>query len=678
MSAEFSLKIICSPDVNPFIPEESIKELELEFVPQVAERVLSLIRDENHPVLLVACLKPSEALVFDDFFRSYSPKKLMYSLSVFAEHDRGLEPLSRLENVGLVNIGKVSAIEFLFNIRNLRQNLIQRYTLQQQVVDENPDLLDQKGDQEALIRIGKALNIERDPDKLLRTILYLSKKITGADAGSIFLVEGEGVDKRLRFKYSHTFSKELEYEEFTIPIDTSSLAGYVAVTGENLNFPDVYELEPGGMFHFNSTFDKEHGYRTKSMLVTPMVNHLGNIIGVIQLINSKENFDKIVDYSGNEAYEIILERPEDFATYVVPFKKRYEDLMEAVAGQAAIALENSQMLRQIETQFEEFVKASVSAIESRDPATSGHSFRVARMSVAMAKAINNVKEGPLQDVIFTDENLKELEFACLLHDFGKVYVDLDVIMKAKKLYPKDYDYLNLRLAYLERSLELENLQQQMALLEDRGKGDLPVLRHRNEENRQRIQTLRDKIKDLNEPSVWVENRDDAIEEILSMAATLEAKDWQGKMIPVFTEDEIENLRIVRGSLNQAERELIQSHVVHTFNFVKNIPWPQEYRNIPDIAVKHHEMLDGSGYPNKLTAKDIQIQARIMAVADVFDALTASDRPYKKALPLDKALSILEEEVEVGRLDGNLVQLFIQEQLFEILGDFEETGTHPQK
>jgi HD-GYP domain-containing protein (c-di-GMP phosphodiesterase class II) len=545
-------------------------------------------------------------------------------------------------------------------------------------VEENPDLLDQKGDQEALIRIGKALNIERDPNKLLRTILYLSKKITGADAGSIFLVEGEGEKKRLRFKYSHTFSKELEYEEFTIPIDTSSLAGYVAVTGENLNFPDVYELEPGGMFHFNSTFDKEHGYRTKSMLVTPMVNHLGNIIGVIQLINSKENFEKIVDYSGNEAYEIILERPEDFSNYVVPFKKRYEDLMEAVAGQAAIALENSQMLRQIETQFEEFVKASVSAIESRDPATSGHSFRVARMSVAMARAINNVKEGPLQDTIFTEENIKELEFACLLHDFGKVYVELDVIMKAKKLYPKDFDYLNLRLAYLERSMELENLQRQVELLEKKSAGDLPALRKHSEDARRRIQSLREKIKDLNEPSVWVENRDDAIEEILTMAATLEAKDWEGKTIPVFTEEEIENLRIVRGSLNQSERELIQSHVVHTFNFVKNIPWPQEYSQIPDIAVKHHEMLDGSGYPNSLTAEDIQIQARIMAVADVFDALTASDRPYKKALPLGKALSILEEEVSIGRLDGNLVKLFIDNELFEILGEFESTGELTQR
>jgi len=450
----------------------------------------------------------------------------------------------------------MSLMEFTFLVQTEKQRLITELDNLSALRSPNPEYLDHEGDQDSLIRIGKALNIERDPDKLLRTILYLSKKITGADAGSIFLVDGDEEEKKLRFKYSHTFSKELEYEEFCIPMDTSSIAGYVSVTGKTLNFPDVYELDGEGLFHFNSSFDETHGYRTKSMLVTPMVNHIGQIIGVIQLINSKENFHKLGHYSGNEAYEIILDSPGDFDRFVVPFKIRYEDLMEAVASQAAIALENSQMLRQIETQFEAFVKASVSAIESRDPATSGHSFRVAQMSIAIAKEINHLKSGPLKDAHFSQEKVKELEFACLLHDFGKVYVDLDVIMKAKKFFPRDLEYLHLRLDFLQRSIELDILESQIAAKD----GNNEALFHQLQEDREKkascIQEIKKSIQELNEPSIWVENRDQLIDELIHKASILQAKDCQGKSIPFLTEEELENLRITRGSLSRFTIDLV--------------------------------------------------------------------------------------------------------------------------
>jgi HD-GYP domain-containing protein (c-di-GMP phosphodiesterase class II) len=513
-------------------------------------------------------------------------------------------------------------------------------------------------DQEALIRIGKSLSSERDQDKLLRTILFLSKKITGADAGSIFLLEERDGEKFLRFKYSHTYSMDLEYEEFVMPLDATSIAGYVTLTGKTLNIDDVYNLGPDAPIRFNSAFDQKHGYRTRSMLVTPMTDHTGKVIGVIQLINSKEKVTPERPLTGNEAFEVRLQTPEDFENLVVPFQHRYEDFMQAVAGQAAIAIENNRMIRQIERQFEEFIKAAVFAIESRDPATSGHSIRVAKMCLLLAQAINETKSGPLAELSFSNTELKELYYAALLHDFGKVYIDLSVFMKAKKLTPEQLEILKYRIALIYRTLEYERVRYQLDA-KDNGT-DLPNL---PAENLEKLRELWHKINDLVEPAVVNSNHDEEIDLILEWIDNIHVHDLDGKLVPVLTPDEIKNLRIERGSLNDEERAVIQSHVVHTYNFVKKIPWPEEYAQIPEIAVKHHEMLDGSGYPYQLKADQIPMQARIMALADVFDALAASDRPYKKAIPLEKVLHILKDEADHGKLDANLVQLFLDRQLY---------------
>jgi HD-GYP domain-containing protein (c-di-GMP phosphodiesterase class II) len=417
----------------------------------------------------------------------------------------------------------------------------------------------------------------------------------------------------------------------------------VAVTGEVLNIPDVYSLEEADPVSFNPSFDNKHGYRTKSMLVVPMRNHQDENIGVIQLINSKEADER---YTGNEAFEVTLETKEDFQDKVIPFKKRYESLMQSVASQAAIAIENNRMLKQIEHQFEEFVRASVTAIESRDPATSGHSFRVAAMCVRVAEAINGVEKGKFSRIIFTDTQLKEFEFAGLLHDFGKVYLDPNIFLKSKKLFEKDFNYLLLRLKYLYRSLELQY---------DEGK-EKPSL----EEKLGLIKEIMDTITELNEPKVSKENPEQIIQRILDNSDLLKAVDLGGEPIPLLTDFEITNLNIKRGSLNDEERRTIESHVDHTYAFVSKIPWPDEYRNIPEIARRHHEKLDGSGYPAGVKGKDnIPLQSRIIVIADIFDALMASDRPYKNSVPLERVLAILSEEAEQGKLDKELVSLFVE-------------------
>ncbi len=656
--------VIVSEKVRDWVsfPESSPVPVFVEI--DIVEKVLGLIQESRgKTILLLLFITIEDTTRVANFLSSFASKALLYTFVVISQ--RGDSSL-RLPSISAFRTSRISKPEFNFLMDQAFHGLLENSKSAIREDAETVSVMDSKKDQEALINIGRSLSIEKDPDKLLRTILYLSKKITGADAGSIFLViPGRAGEKLLKFAYSHTFSKTLKYEAFTMPLNTTSIAGYVAVTGKLLNIPDVYKLTKDDPISFNPTFDKNFGYRTKSMIVVPMRNHLDEIIGVIQLINSKECKDKAGEYTGNEAYEIHLETPEDFEEKVIPFDPRYESLMEAVAGQAAVAIENNRMIKQIETQFEEFVKASVTAIESRDPATSGHSFRVADMSVKIAKAISAAEEGVFADVVFSNIQLKELEFAALLHDFGKVYIDPSVFMKGKKLFPKDFENTMLRLKFLYRTIELKYAALVSNLrIEGDGKALDDALRERDE----RLLLLRnimDKIRVLNEPTVQAVAPEEEIRSILASASLLEGSDLQGTPIPLLTEHEIVNFNIRRGTLNDAERAEIQSHVVHTYTFVSKIPWPDEYKNIPDIAKKHHEMLDGSGYPDGLCGKEaIPLQARIMAVADVYDALAAKDRPYKSAVPTEKVLAILKEEAERSKLDRDIVELFMKERLYE--------------
>ncbi|HQG43199.1 MAG TPA: HD domain-containing phosphohydrolase [Spirochaetota bacterium] len=557
--------------------------------------------------------------------------------------------------------------EFLYIAQRSQYNAHQHFEIKSLTRHYLHELEDTERDFEALINIGKALSIEKNPDKLLRLILHLSKTITGADAGSIYIVEEKEGNKLLRFKHSHTFSKELPYEEFSMPMDKCSIAGYVAVTQQVLNIPDVYQLGVDDPVSFNSSFDKAHGYRSKSMLVVPMVNHINQTIGVIQLINSKEDFNN--DYKGNEAYSVKLISKDDFETKVVPFQKRYESLMEAVASQAAIAIENNRMIRQIQNQFEEFVRASVTAIESRDVATSGHSFRVADMCLKIANAINEDHDEAFASVTFTETQLKELEYAALLHDFGKVYIDTAIFLKSHKLYPKDLDNIVLKLEYLYRYQQLKyamTIYQKLINDMDYEKWShvIQSIEYERDMVLQKILNAKQKVIELNNPMVKEIDVEKEVESLYMMLHSLECYDIENKPMEIVTNDDIKNLKIKRGSLNEDERHEIESHVVHTYNFVSTIPWPPEFSQIPEIAIKHHEKLDGTGYPYGLKGDAIPLQARIMALADIFDALIATDRPYKPPITFNQALKIIEEEACNNKLDKELVALFINKKIYD--------------
>jgi HD-GYP domain-containing protein (c-di-GMP phosphodiesterase class II) len=453
-------------------------------------------------------------------------------------------------------------------------------------------------------------------------------------------------------------------------MNTKSISGYVAVTGEVLNIPDAYKIDPLAPYSFNPYFDRQHNYISRSMLVVPMKNHLDEIIGVIQLINSKEDHTGVRKYE-NEAYEIKLESQSDFDKYVVPFDDRYNSLMEAIAGQAAIAIENNRLINQIQKQFEEFVKASVTAIESRDPATSGHSFRVAAICKEMANAINNVQSGYLSSFKFTDTDIKELEFAALLHDFGKVYIDLNIFKKAKKLYPKDLENLKLRMDYLYRYIELLYYSKEMEVIREginynKAVDNIVTLIHEEKiEKLKRIIEIKETIIKLNEPTVTEFEPDEVLRGILNEIETIECTDISGRRFEVITDLDKKNLSIKRGSLNEEERQEIESHVIETYKFVSKIPWPPEYKKIPEIALRHHEKLDGTGYPDGLAGREsVSLQSRMMAIADIFDALTAQDRPYKRAVPIERVVDILREEARSNKLDPDLVELFITEKIYE--------------
>jgi HD-GYP domain-containing protein (c-di-GMP phosphodiesterase class II) len=345
--------------------------------------------------------------------------------------------------------------------------------------------------------------------------------------------------------------------------------------------------------------------------------------------------------------------------------------MEAIAGQAAIAIENNRLINQIQKQFEEFVKASVTAIESRDPATSGHSFRVAAICKEMANAINNVQSGYLSSFKFTDTDIKELEFAALLHDFGKVYIDLNIFKKAKKLYPKDLENLKLRMDYLYRYIELLYYSKEMEVIREginynKAVDNIVTLIHEEKiEKLKRIIEIKETIIKLNEPTVTEFEPDEVLRGILNEIETIECTDISGRRFEVITDLDKKNLSIKRGSLNEEERQEIESHVIETYKFVSKIPWPPEYKKIPEIALRHHEKLDGTGYPDGLAGREsVSLQSRMMAIADIFDALTAQDRPYKRAVPIERVVDILREEARSNKLDPDLVELFITEKIYE--------------
>jgi HD-GYP domain-containing protein (c-di-GMP phosphodiesterase class II) len=513
----------------------------------------------------------------------------------------------------------------------------------------------QRGNEVAeLTEIGVKLSTERNYNTLLELILTQARRITQSDAGSLYVVEtdAEGT-RRLRFKLAQNHSRpDIPLVEFTIPIDHASIAGYAACEAEPLVIDDVYMLPPDVEYSFNRSIDERYGYRTRSMLSIPMTSHKGEVLGVLQLINRKR------------AAETLLTDPSVAEREVLAYSPHTVKLVKSLAGQAGVAIENSQLYESIERLFEGFVKAAVTAIEQRDPTTSGHSLRVAQMTVALAEAVDRTDQGAYRLTRFSPEQVREIRYAGLLHDFGKVGVREQVLVKAKKLYPADLGLVRLRQAFLYRTAQWEFERARADFLERHGSDGyapfLDGLRARFDAERDTLERFLRVVMDSNEPTVLAEGNFEALREFAER--TYESLD--GTALPWLTGDEVRYLSIRKGSLDEAERLEIESHVTHTYWFLRNIPWTKELQGIPDIAHGHHEKLDGSGYPRRVTAPAIPVQTRMMTISDIFDALTASDRPYKRALPLTRALDIMADEVKGGQLDADLFRIFVDAKAFE--------------
>jgi len=500
-----------------------------------------------------------------------------------------------------------------------------------------------------LVNIARAMTTERVIDKLFSVILEKSRYVTEADAGSLYVVEGDEKEHRLRVTLTQNDSVSFDSREFTMPISNRSIAGSVAISKTPINLPDVYELPPGSPFHFDRSFDERIGYRTKSMLVAPLISQRDEVIGVIQLINRKRDPEK----------KLLSAR--DVQEQVIPFDDRSEELLGMVAAQAGISLENAMLYDEIRRLFEGFVKASVEAIESRDPTTSGHSRRVADLTVELAKVVDSETGGPYKDAFFSREDLRELEYASLLHDFGKIGVREKVLVKAKKLYDEALSAIRNRFDYVAKCCEADVLARKVAALE----------RHAPLEELARLdKELVDRKGDLersfatilsaNEPSVLAQGDFERIAEIAKETFV----DLRGDVQRLLTDEEVEALSVRRGSLTTQEFDEIRGHVSHTFRFLSQIPWGKALRRVPIIAGAHHERLNGTGYPNRLRAEEIPVQSKMMSISDIYDALTASDRPYKKAVPLERALDILDFSVKDQHLDADLVRIFREARIWE--------------
>jgi HD-GYP domain-containing protein (c-di-GMP phosphodiesterase class II) len=506
---------------------------------------------------------------------------------------------------------------------------------------------------ETVNKIGIALSTERNTDTLLELILTKCREITSSDAGSLYLSEEEaGGGKHLVFKLTQSDSHSVPFRQFTLPIDTTSMAGYAAATGEILNIPDAYRIRKLPFRH-NREFDQKFGYRTKSMLMVPMKNQKDEVIGVVQLINSKKDA------------RAKLTSPARVQEEVIPFSRRSQELASSLASQAAVALENNLLYRDIQRLFEGFVKASVTAIESRDPTTSGHSERVAMLTVGLAEAVDRVDGGPYKDVHFSRQEVQELRYASLLHDFGKVGVREDVLVKAKKLYPAQMELIKKRFLYIKKVVEFEGLRKKLDFLLRNGNLNYEELFASIDAEFQkeaaRLDDFLQNISQANEPTVLPEKTSGILHEVAGWTF----EDPSGPSEPLVTPEELKLLSIPKGSLDSDERLQIESHVIHSFRFLSQIPWTKELKNIPLIAKAHHEKLDGSGYPYRMKADEIPFQSKIMTISDIFDALTARDRPYKRAVPVERALDIIGQEVKSQLLDPALFHLFVEAKVFQM-------------
>jgi len=518
---------------------------------------------------------------------------------------------------------------------------------------------------ERLNDIGIHLSTETDPDNLFSFILEECMKLTKSDGGSIYIKKIVDDKAFLEFSYTKNNSKTFPFNKFMMPLDKNSLAGYSGYTGEICNFESMEMTERIGLTH-NKKFDEENDYRTCNMLVVPMKNFSGNVIGVMQLINKKSD------------YTLELTAKSTCPEHILPFTTKEEELISSLTSQCAILLERNTLLDDIRKLFKTFIESLVTSLDQRDPVTAGHSSRVAGYGICLAQKISSSELEPFKDIDISLNDLKTLYYAGLLHDIGKIGVKESVLLKRNRLADDTMNNLRHKCQVLKYNILYEDNQftkDEIADILDTfsfiaHKEALLMIDNNEKKMRRFIKEnvnlitgkLYETLDEINSSGFLPDEKSD----FLILAKDIKYLNDEGEKVPLLLEDELTNLTIKRGNLNTDERNMMNNHPLYSFDVLKDIAWTEGLSQVPFLASAHHEKLDGKGYPWGLKEDAIPLFSRILAIADIFDALTAKDRPYKPALSIEKTIDILKEEAAANHLDKDLVTLFIDEKAFEDL------------
>jgi HD-GYP domain-containing protein (c-di-GMP phosphodiesterase class II) len=492
-------------------------------------------------------------------------------------------------------------------------------------------------------RIGIALMRERDREALLRLIVAQCKRLTYSDGGALVLTGEDESGRQWLHPLLYDFDSidgEIFGPESDYPADNTSVIGHAALIKKPVVVADAYDLPHDARYMRNLAFDAHYNYRRRSMLCVPMLDQLGRVLGVLLCINRKTDPNARIHTK------------EDADRYVIEYSKREVRLVRMLAGQAAVAIENVRLYARVEKMLESFVQAAVSAIDLRDPATAGHSLRVADLVTRLAEDVERKESGPYRDVHFTPAQKRELRFAALLHDIGKVAVPEAVLLKAKKLPPGGWERIDTRFDLIRRTIELESCRSRA--------GTTAADADRELSDRLReLEHGRDVVRAANEPTVL----EAPVAAELSDIARRTYERPDGTIAPYLTPDELHYLQLPRGTLDDRERAAIESHVIATHDLLSHIPWTEGLKDIVAHASEHHELLNGEGYPKHLVGDQISLQTRLITIADIFDALTSADRPYKPAVPAERALEMLRADAEAGQLDPELVKVLAESESY---------------
>lgn len=503
---------------------------------------------------------------------------------------------------------------------------------------------------EELIAVGRSLSKERDTNRLLEDILLAAKKIANADGGTLYRVE----DGRLKFEIIRNDTLSIAMGGTTgvmIPFDpipmmndrgepnNAAVSAYSAIHDVTINIEDAYEAE-GFDFSGTKKFDAKTGYRSKSFLTIPMKNHEDEIIGVLQLINARDPATgEIQAFGASDQY-----------------------FVEALASQAAIALTNRLLIIQLENLFESFINLINAAIDEKSPYTGGHCARVPVLTMMLAEAVNQTHPEGLGEFRMSDRDRYELKIAGLLHDCGKITTPVHVVDKATKLQTI-YDRIGLldtRYEVLKRDAHIECLQKKLAALDA---DDAEAAGAAEAEYQARLQKYDDDREFLRRANIGGEFMAPALQERVRGIASHPWTGPDGQVQNFLSDEEVYNLNIARGTLTTEEREIINHHITVTIKMLESLPWPRHLKNVPEYAGGHHEKMDGTGYPRKLKREQMSVQARVMGIADIFEALTAKDRPYKPGKTLSESLTILGRMRLDNHIDPDLFDVFIREKVY---------------